>query len=127
MGGMSKNPKRSRWWLADSRLWDALPALIAELKALEEFILEDGAQVRVTTADPKLQYLVKVVHGKGCFLAVNPTPSPRAATFVFPGLAKLKRIFDSRDRPSLTADPAIRMDFRPYEAKTFMFAPEDGI
>ncbi len=115
--GMSKNPKRTKWWLPDSDLWDAFAGLNKELRMLESFILTDGKLIGIKATTDKIQYMAKTAGGRSFLIAVNPTAQEQRMSFILPEKNKIKGVFGT---PQVTS-PArnVNLTFRAYEVKIF--------
>lgn len=116
--GMSKNPKRRNWWIVDSVLWEEIGKLNKEIQALSDFILNDGALVKVLCSTPGVDFAARKVNGKTYFIAVNLKPELLTANFRFAAEVKFKEMFG--DKTFAAKRGANMLSFAPYEVKVFV-------
>ncbi len=120
--GMSKNPKRTKWWLPESVLWDAFPQLNQELQTLEDFILR-GEVIPVRSHASKIQFLAKNLGTQRYFVAVNPTAETQQTSYNFLDPVRLQPCF--KTLPAPTTAQEIELSFQPYEVKVFEILPPE--
>lgn len=118
--GMSLNPKRQRWFLPDSKMWLILPDIFQEIKTLENFILEDGEVLDVTSENEAIQFMAKQVGKESCLIAVNPKATPQKSTFYFSSpIRKVTPRFNTS--PAEPKGEELPLEFKGYEVKVFQF------
>jgi len=113
--GQTRNPMRTKWWLAESDLWDECGRLTKELHALEPFLFSDEKSRAVTCEDRCVALSARMVGKRLQLVAVNVRPDPvrvcvssdRARTFKSAfGAAAVRLAAGAND-----------IGFTPYEAK----------
>ncbi len=117
--GMSLNPARKKWWLPESRLWEACAQINAELVELNDLILHGRESRALTIASPEISWTCRDAGGEAWFIAANLTAHPVSAA----GNAAAPRPLTGRFG---TGDLALEagnftLDFAPYEIKVFNF------
>lgn len=78
-GGMSRNPKRTHWWICDSDLWDSVGALNGELKLLEPYIFAEPEPEKLVSLTRGIACSVRKAGGGLTLVAVNARPEPVVA------------------------------------------------
>ena len=79
--GMSGNPKRRHWFLPESRLWEKIGELNAELLALKDAILLGQKSNSILVSSEKVRYSVKETADKIYLIAVNPFATEETLTY----------------------------------------------
>lgn len=117
--GMSKNPQRKNWWIADSLLWDSVGQLNSEIRALNDFILNDGENLRIAASNSQIDFAARKVNGKNYFIAVNLTAKPVRATFRAGASFEFRGMFDPELKCSFKRG-SNTLEFAPYEVKVLI-------
>jgi len=108
--GTSKNPKRKRWFLRETLIWDAMPALFAELRALEDAVFAwDSSGLFELKRPSPLHATLRTTPAGLVLIAVNPQGRPNQAEVEFKDAAAAMRaspLFNTR--PAICSTPACR-------------------
>ena len=77
--GMSRNSKRTHWWICDSDLWEAVGTLNGELKELEPYVFAEPEQGVVSSLTRGVVCSARKVGTGWAMIAVNARAEPVVA------------------------------------------------
>ena len=115
--GMSLNPKRIRWWLPDSALWEGFRQLNAELAELNGLIVANRPGPNATCDTAEVHAAAWRADDGVLLFAVNADGKERTATLRFARDAALSGRMGTAGE--LAKARAHRMTFAPYETKVY--------
>ena len=115
--GMSLEPKRNRWWIKESLIWDEIKKLNSEIVELTPLILSQSPALKLAGDNDKILSLLKEAEGIKYFIAVNMTAKNQTSNFTFPDAWKMKGLFGTKELSIQKGKNAI--EFAPYEVKIF--------